>query len=224
MELRRYWKPLRRRWWLVVAPVIIVAAYVLATYTPPAPLYQVVVRYAAGTTPALTSEDYDRYYPWLTSEYVANGLADVAMTGAFAEAVASKLQESGQDIGAGAILQSVISDNAQSILVIYLTWHDQAQIMVIADAISAELSTNSSAYFPQMEGIEPAVRALDRPSPVPVAAGIRAQLTGPAFKVALALVAGIGLALLCHYIDPTVRDVADMGDLELPILGEIPRK
>ena len=36
----------------------------------------VAMRFAAGTEPAGLSEDYDRYYPWATSEYIANGLAD----------------------------------------------------------------------------------------------------------------------------------------------------
>jgi capsular polysaccharide biosynthesis protein len=223
MELRQYWKPIKRRWWLVVAPLVVVAAYVLATYTRPGPVYQVTVRYAAGTSPALTSDDYDRYYPWLTSEYVANGLADVAMTGAFAEAVAARLAKSGEQAEANAIQRAVISDNSQSILVIYLTWHDQTQAVAIADAISAELSTNSSAYFPQTDGVEPAVRALDQPTPVAVSPGLRAQITGPAVKLALALVAGAALALLCHYLDPTVRDIADLRDLDMPVLGEIPR-
>jgi len=88
MELGTYWKILIRRWWLVLAPVAAVILYVAVTYVPPGPVYQVVMRFAAGTRPASLSEDYDRYYPWLTSEYVANGLADVAETGAFAQAVA----------------------------------------------------------------------------------------------------------------------------------------
>ena len=95
MELRTYWKILIRRWWLVVAPLVVVTLYVTATYTPPGPVYQVVMRFAAGTEPAGLSGDYDRYYPWLTSEYIANGLADVAETGVFAHAVASRLAEAG---------------------------------------------------------------------------------------------------------------------------------
>ncbi len=223
MELRNYWKPLRRRWWLVVAPVIVVVIYVAVTYTPPAPLYQVVVRYAAGTTPAATSEDYDRYYPWLTSEYVANGLADVALTGAFAQSVADLLHAGGKDVPAAAVQQALVSDNAQSVLVIYLTWPDPVEAVVVAEAISIELTTNAAAYFPQLEGIEPAVRPLDEPVPVPVAAGLRAQLTGPAVKIALALVVGVALALLWHYLDPTVNEAAELEELGLPVLGAIPR-
>ena len=97
MELRTYAKILLRRWWLVVAPMIVVIVYVVATYAPPVTSYGVVIRFSAGTEPAGLSVDYDRYYPWLTSEYIANGLADVAETGVFAQAVAARLGEAGQE-------------------------------------------------------------------------------------------------------------------------------
>jgi len=224
MELRTYWKILIRRWWLVAAPALIVILYVALRYSPPGPVYQVVMRYAAGTRPAGLSQDYDRYYPWLTSEYVANGLADVAMTGAFAQAVSSRLAEAGHEIPAGAIHPAIVTDNAQSILVVYLAWPDAEQIVVVADAITAELTGNGAAYFPQLEGVEPGVRLLDAPTPIPLPPGLRAQLMGPAIKIGLALVVGIALAFLWHYLDPTVREATELEDLGLSVLVKIPRK
>ena len=221
MELRTYWKILIRRWWLVVAPVLVVTVYAVVTYTPPGPIYQVVMRFSAGTKPAGLSEDYDRYYPWLTSEYVANGLADVAMTGAFAQAVASRLDE--LDLATN-IQARIVTDNVQSILVVYLTWPDAEQIIAVAEAIIAELTGNGAAYFPQLESIEPAVRLLDAPVPVLLAPGLRSQLMGPAIKIGLALVVGIALALLYHYLDPTVREAMELEDLGLDVLVKIPRK
>nr|HID12826.1 hypothetical protein [Anaerolineae bacterium] len=224
MELRLYWKILSRRWWLVAAPVVVVTLYVAATYTPPGSVYQVVMRFAAGTRPAGLSEDYDRYYPWLTSEYIANGLADVAETGAFAQAVASRLAEAGLEVAPAAIQAAIVTDNAQSILVVYLTWPDEAQIVTVADAITAELTGNSATYFPQLEGIEPAVRLLDTPTPVLLPPGLRTQLMGPAIKVGLAAGLGVALALLWHYLDPTVREASELEDLGLTVLAEIPRE
>jgi capsular polysaccharide biosynthesis protein len=224
MELRTYWKILIRRWWLIAAPVLVVTLYVAVTYVPPGPIYQVVVRYAAGTNPAGLSEDYDRYYPWLTSEYVANGLADVAVTGAFAQAVSSRLVEAGYEISSGDIQRAIVTDNAQSILVVYLTWRNAEQIVVVADAITAELTENGAAYFPQLEGIEPGVRLLDLPTPTSLPPGLRSQLMGPAIRIGLALVIGIGLALLWHYLDPTIREATELENLEINVLAEIPRK
>lgn len=224
MELRDFWKPLRRRWWLAVTPAVVVVAYLLVTYRPPAALYQVVTRYAAGTTVAVTSDDYDRYYPWLTSEYVANGLADVALTGAFAEAVAARVGTAGFQPSPAAIQQAIVSDNAQSILVVYLTWPDTEQAAALADAISEELSSNSASYFPQLEGVGPAVQRLDSPYVVQTSAGLRAQLTGPAVRVVVALVLGIGLALLWHYLDQTLHEADEIEALGLQVVGKIPRK
>jgi capsular polysaccharide biosynthesis protein len=222
MELRTYWKILFRRWWLVVTPVAVVLAYVIATYTSPGPVYQVVMRFAAGTEPAGLSEEYDRYYPWLTSEYIANGLADIAMTESFALAVASQLAESGRNIPHDAIQRGIVTDNAQSILVVYVVWTDMEQIVAIAEAITTELTENGAAYFPQLESIEPAVRRLDTPTPVPLPPGLRAQLMGPAIKIGLAAVAGVALALLWHYLDPTVREAGELEGLGITVLAEIP--
>jgi hypothetical protein len=224
MELRTYWKVLIRRWWLVAAPLGVVVLYVALTYARPGPVYRVVMRFAAGTKPAGVSEDYDRYYPWITSEYVANGLADVAETGVFAHAVALRLAEAGHSIPAGAIQPAIVTDNAQSILIVYLTWPDAEQIVAVAEAITAELTGNGAAYFPQLEGIEPAVRRLDAPAPAPLPPGLRAQLMGPAIKIGLAAVVGVALALLWHYLDPTVREAAELENLGVTVLAEIPRQ
>ena len=224
MELRTYWKILLRRWWLVAAPAFVVLLYVILTYTPPGPVYQVVMRFAAGTVPTGLSEDYDRDYPWLTSEYIANGLADVAETGVFAQAIAARLAEQGLRIPAGGIQPAIVTDNAQSILVVYLTWPNAEQIVAVAEAITAELTGNGAAYFPQLEGVEPSVRLLDTPAPIPLPPGLRAQLMGPAIKIGLALVVGVALALLWHYLDPTVRETVELEELGLGVLAEIPRK
>lgn len=224
MELWLYVKVLLRRWWLVVAPVFVVALYVLATYMPAPPVYQVVMRFAAGTRPAGLSVDYDRYYSWLTSEYVANGLADAARTGAFAQAVAARLATSGLDVSAADIQAHIASDNVQSVFFIYLTWPDPTQIVTIAEAIAAELTTNGATYFPQLTGIEPAARLVDTPIPVRLAPGLRTQLMGPAVKLGLAAVVGVALAFLWHYLDPTVREAAEIEAMGVKVLAEIPRK
>jgi len=221
MELRQMVKIIFRRWWLVAAPVLVVAAYAAVAYVPPGPLYQVVMRFAAGTKPAGLSEDYDRYYPWLASEYIANGLADVAETGVFAEAVAVRLGE--PDLATG-IRPAIVTDNSQSILIVYLTWPDAERIVAVAEAISAELTNNGAAYFPQLEGVEPSVRLLDAPAPILLAPGLRTQLMGPAIKIGLAFVVGVSLALLWHYLDPTVREAAELESLGLGVLAEIPRR
>ncbi len=224
MELRQMVRVLFRRWWLVTVPVLAVLAYTVVSYQPPATVYQVVMRFAAGTEPAGLSEDYDRYYPWLTSEYIANGLADVAETRVFAQAVAARLAEEGLTANPAAVQGAIVTDNAQSILVVYLTWPDPEQARAVARAVADELTHNGAAYFPQLKGLEPAVRLLDEPTPVPLAPGLRAQLLGPAVRLGLALAVGIGLALLWHYLDPTIRSAEELETLGIVVLANIPRK
>ncbi|MCX7681012.1 MAG: hypothetical protein N2508_03425 [Anaerolineae bacterium] len=223
MELRRYWKIFVRRWWLIAAPVLVVVGYVLATYRPPTPVYQVRMRFVAGTPPAGLSEDYDRYYVWLTSEYIANGLADVARGDRFAEAVAARLRDSGLDIPPASIRSAIVTDNAQSVLVVYLTWPEAAQSVAIAEAIAAELTANSASYFPQLEGLQPAVQPMDTPQPVLMPPGLRSRLLGPAVRVGLAFAIGAALALLWHYLDPTVRESSEIEALGIAVIAEIPR-
>jgi capsular polysaccharide biosynthesis protein len=224
MELRTYWKVRTRRWWLVVAPVLVVLAQTVVTYRPPTMTYQVVMRFAAGTQAVGLSEDYDRYYPWVTSEYIAKNLADVAETGVFAQAVASRLGKTGHQVPPGTIQPAIVTDSAKSIFVVYLTWPDAEQIVAVAEAITAELTENGAAYFPQLEGVEPATRPVDVPTPVPLPPGLRAQLMGPTVRIGLALVVGVALALLWHYLDPNVHESAELEALGLAVLAEIPRK
>jgi capsular polysaccharide biosynthesis protein len=224
MELRTYARILLRRWWLVVAPVVVVVVYVVATYAPPVTSYRVVMRFSAGSVPAGLSVDYDRYYPWLTSEYIANGLADVAETGVFAQAVAGRLAEAGHDVAPGAVQGAIVTDNAQSILVVYLTWPDPQQIVALAEAITEELTQNGGAYYPQLEDLEPVVRRLDEPAPTPLPPSLRAQVMGPTIRVGLALFVGVGLAFLWHYLDPTVHEAEELEKLGWEVLARIPRK
>ena len=224
MELRTYAKILLRRWWLVVAPLLVVSVYVVATYAPPPMAYQVVMRFSAGTEPAGLSLEYDRYYPWLTSEYIANGLADVIETGQFAQAVVSRLSGTGMELSPATVRAGIVADNAQSILVVYVTWPNADQAVALAQAITEELAENSAAYYPQLEGLMPAVRRLDDPAPVPMPPRLRAQLAGPGVRMALALSVGVGLAFLWHYLDPTIHEVDALEKLGIAVLARIPRR
>jgi capsular polysaccharide biosynthesis protein len=226
VELRAFLRVLWRRWWLVAAPVLAVLAHLVLTYRPPPTFYQVVMRFAAGTAPPGLSVDYDRYYAWLTSEYIANGLADVARTRAFANAVAARLAAKGVSADPAAIQGAIVTDNAQSIAVVYLTWPDPSGAVEVARAVATELTENGAAYFPQIpwpQEAGPAARLLDEPVPMPLPPSLRAQLVGPAVRLALALGVGVGLALLWHYLDPTVREEAELEALGLRVLARIPR-
>ncbi len=224
MELRQLWKILLRWWWLAAIPVVVVAGYVGLTYQRPPTVYQVVMRFTAGGTPAPTlSADYDRYHAWLSSEYIARALANVADTGAFAEAVARRLAGRGLDIPAPAIQGALVTDYAESVTVIYLTWGDGAQIVSVAEEISAEITQNGPAYFPQMGGLGVIARQADKPVALELKPTLRAQLTGPGLRLILAGGVGLGLIFLAHYLDPMVRERQEIERLGLAVLVEVPK-
>jgi capsular polysaccharide biosynthesis protein len=223
MEFRQVMKVLLRWWWLVTLPIVIVGVYIGMTLRPPAMSYQVVMRFATESKPAGQSEDYDRYYAWLTSEYIANGLADIARTDEFAEAVAERLISQGMDINPSALQGAIASDNAQSIMILYITWPDAEALSQIAKAASLEITQNGASYYRQMQDIGPIAHALDQPTPIAMPPSLRSRLMGPGLRLMLAGGVGLALAFAAHYLDPIIRERDDVEANDIPVLVEISR-
>lgn len=225
MELRRYWQVLKRRWLLVLIPAIVVLVIGLLTYQPPAPAYSTGVRFIVGQTPApgTALEDEERYYNWLTSEYIVNGLTDWVRGGEFAMDVSEYLAGEGQEIPAAAIQGGLAADNARSMLTLSLSSGDPQQLATMMDGVITVLITENAAALPQLGGENAQLTQLDQPQVNPAPSGIRNQLELPV-RILLALLAGAALALLVEYLDPTFRDREEVQELGLAILGEIPKQ
>ncbi len=223
MKVRQLVKLLLRRWRLVALPVFVVAAYLGLTTSPPVASYLTTMSFAAGTEPAGLSVDYDRYYPWLTSEYIANALKDIARTQVFAQAVTTRLSEQNLNVDPGMLQSRLSSNNVQSVVWIYLHWSDAAQSVSIAEAVSAELTENAAAYFPQLEGGGLPARRLDAPHPVLVVPGLRSRLLDLGLKLLWAIAAGLGLVLLSHCLDPFIHEQGEIESLGIAVVGVIPR-
>jgi len=108
-------------------------------------------------------------------------------------------------------------------LTLSLTAGDATQLEQMLDAVIAVLTEDNAAALPQLGGETVVLTQLDEPVVNTISAGIRSQLDLP-LRVALALAAGLGLALLAHYLDPTVRGREEVARAGLPIIGEIPRE
>jgi capsular polysaccharide biosynthesis protein len=233
MELREYWRILERRWWLALLPALVIVLYTFVTYDKPPTVYQATMNFTAGLPPENKPDNYtyDGYYAWLTSEYIANGLSDVVRRERLAAAVSERLADNGvrmpdgAPIPAGAIQGAIASDNAQSLFVIFVTWGDPDTLLAIADAITLELAENASAYFPQLSNLTSSpVRRVDQPAAAAVPPSLRNQLTGPAVRIVLGLAIGLAWVFLVHYLDPTIRERAELESLGYAVLGEIPRR
>lgn len=222
--LNDYFRMILRRWWLVLLPVAGLAIVTIITYRVPATSYTVTMRFSVGLAPEQTSNayGYDRYYTWLSSEYMANGFAGVARTSLFAQNVAGRVNAQGMSVTPGQIEAAISSDKSQSIMVIYLSWPDATQAVKIADAIGAEFSEHGTAYWPQItaSASTPLIQ-LDKPVAIPGAMSLRDRFDLP-IRILIALACGLALALIAHFIDPYVRERQELERMGFDIIVEIP--
>jgi capsular polysaccharide biosynthesis protein len=221
MELRTFFKILKRYWYLIVLPPVLVGVFTLVTYRAPAPGYAATLRFAVGYPPEQqTTSLYDRKYPaWLTSEYIAGGLSDWAKTGDFAQAVAAA---AGGDFTAGEVAGSIVSDHLRSIVVLYLNGADADRLTAIGSAAIQVLQQRNQIVFPQ-NGAGATVTALDGVAVASQPPSLRARLDVP-IRLALGLALGVALACLAWYFDPYLRDRADAEAIGLSVMAEVPKR
>ncbi len=225
MEIMLILRVLLRRWWLVLIPVIIVAAIVVPEFlnpgTPSASGFTTMVRYSAAQEFNLPERDGDYQDVWLASELAVNALTAWVQTNSFRQEMAVVLAKNGAtDINLDNL--GLAADNQRSVGQLFLSWSDAAELQTITDAALTVLQTRTQDYFPQL-GDEPAqVTLLDSPVITPAPPPI-ANRFAPLIKLALALLAGIGLAFLAAYFDSTVYQRDELEALGLPIIATIPR-
>jgi len=228
MELRSYWRIIRRRWWLPVGLALAVLALTLVTqrpWQPRPPLYSAVIRFNVGIKPERIPGvyTYDRYYTMLTSEYLVDDLGEIVRSQAFAQEVSRRLEGQGIAVPAGAIGASTQPGKLHRILTVSVNWGDEAQLRAMADAIAATLTESSAEFFGQFSAEEADIRLIDPAVIGLVGRSAREQLDLP-LRLLLALAAGVGLAFLWHYLDDSVQDRADLEALGIATLGEIRTK
>jgi capsular polysaccharide biosynthesis protein len=226
MELRTIWKVLRRRWWLVAVPALVALAYAAYGYvkSPPRGGFSTSIRFTAGSACDAPAKDYQdcQYYPWLTSEYVVNALTDWVKTSSFSEAVASELKTKGIDVPAAQIQGSISSDNQRSVMTLGISGGDAGQLAQIAAAAITVLQTRSKDVFPQVGTQGITVIPLDEPVIGAVPPSLSDRFN-PLVRFVLGLAAGVALAFLVDYIDPTLHERNEVEKLGLQVLAEVPR-
>jgi capsular polysaccharide biosynthesis protein len=90
------------------------------------------------------------------------------------------------------------------------------------NAATTVLQTRNAEAFPFL-GENATVVPLDKPVINQIPAGLRAALDLPV-RLVLAVGAGVGLAFLVDYLDPTVRTRRELEKMGLEILAEIPKR
>lgn len=227
MELRCYWNIIWKRGWIILVLVVLTALISLALGgSRSAPRYQASFRVTVGLTPEERGAEtytYDRYYTWLTSEYIVDSFSEVVKSHAFAQDVSAYLAAGALpgSVPAGVIQGATISEQVHRILTITITWGDPAQLQAIADAAVLAIQEENGKYFAQLGAEGASVTVIDPPAVAPVGPGLRERLDLP-IRLFLALLAGVALAFLLDYLDLSVRDRGDLESLGLDVLGQIP--
>jgi capsular polysaccharide biosynthesis protein len=229
MELYALWDVVKRRWWLAAIPVIVTVAFAALRYDAPPSTWTVGMRFTAAQAPEPdampdATDPYEdaNYVPWLASEYLVNGLAHWVQTQSFAEAVSETLAAGGVEIDGWALYGAFASDNQRSVMGVYVTWGDRDQIEAIAAAAVSVLQTRSGEYFPQTAANPITVTPLDAIGVGEVAPSIMSRLK-PFWPVAIGVVAGLALAFVVEYLDPTIRAREELEALGIEVLGVVPR-
>jgi len=224
MELKLYWRVLKRRWWLPVLMVAVVLGLSLARPQPPRG-YVASMRFLVGVRPEPVGQGaygYDRYYTWLTSEYLIDDFSQVVSGSEFAKRVSARLQAKGIMIPPGAIQSSTQTGKLHRLITINVYWGNEGELRDIANAVVATVREDSSDFFPQAFTYGTEAILVDGPHVGPVLPGLRERLETPV-RVILALLLGIGLVLLWHYLDDTLYEPDEVRGLGLSIIAEIPR-
>lgn len=223
MELREYWKILRRRWLLTLIPAIVVLGLGLATYRSPAPLYNVGVRFIASQVPAeqAATSDEEGYHTWLESEYIVNGLAAWVRGNRFGVAVSEELAQRDISVAPGEVSGGLAVDTSRSMMTVSLTHGDPDVLAAMMDAAITVLQEQNADALPQLGGDAAQITVLDEAIVTALPPGLGSWLN-LILRIGLAVAAGLGLAFFAAYIDPTVRVREDVEALGLTVLGEIP--
>jgi capsular polysaccharide biosynthesis protein len=222
MELRHYWRIIYRRLWIVILLPLLVLAVSLVSRPPSAPGAIANLRLAVGITPETADGKfftYDRYYSWLTAEYLADDLSEVIKSRAFADDVSKRL---GESVSAGAIQGATNPQKLHRILTVTVNAPTGQQAMDIAGAIAGTLTENGDKYLAQLSAQNAAISVIDPPALVPVIRSLKDKLDLP-LRLALAFVAALGLVFLLDYLDDSVRDAYDVERLGLAVAAEIPK-
>jgi capsular polysaccharide biosynthesis protein len=182
------------------------------------------MRFMMGLEPEAKTGDYytyDKYYTWLTTEYLVDDVSELVRSGAFAQAVSQQLGSAGITVPAGAIQGSTQAGTLHRILTVSIVWGDAGQLAGIANAVVAVLPSEIAKHFAQVGTSGVYASLIDPPGIGGVGASLREKMDIP-IRLLLALIAGIVLAFVLDYLDDSVRNKGELESVGVTVLAEIP--
>jgi hypothetical protein len=179
MELHRYWRVIRSRLWLVLGLPLLVAASYPLVHSEPLPTYAAGMRFVVGVRPEVSDGDYytyDRYYTWLTAEYLVDDLAEVVKSRRFAE---DGGRAGWRRRGARGHPGRYLRRKCHRILQVSITWPNPDELARIASAAQDLLVSGADAYFAQLGTDSAVVELIDPPGVYQVGRSLRDRLDLP---------------------------------------------
>jgi capsular polysaccharide biosynthesis protein len=221
MELLRYWKVIRRRWWLVASLLLVVGLLSAISYDwSPETTYACTFRFNVGLAPVAPSGAEYQYDPlgvWTASEYLMDDLASAVRGRAFAGRVAEQI-----GVDPASLAGRFGAATEHRVLTVSVSWADAAQLADIANAAVSVLQQEGAQFVGAAGSAEPVLRLIDPPAISPVGPSLRQKLDLP-IRLGLAVVTGVAGAFLLDYLDASVRGQEEVEALGIPVLAQIPR-
>lgn len=227
MEFRDLLKLIRSRWWIPTGLAALVLLFSLAQMVLGGGRgYTVEIRMLIGVHPIDVADEslYDpRYYAWLVSEYLVDDFSEVVASGLFAENVTARLLDDYDiEIKPEAIQGNADTGRTHRILDMEFEWPNEQEAIAIGDAVTAEITENSEAYFRQLTTVRSEITVIEGPVVEPTAPTLLQRLELP-LRLILSLFAGLSIILLLDYLDSSIRERKELEALGFPVLAEIPK-
>lgn len=232
MHLRTYLSILRRYWMLVLALPILVGILSLVAQVRQPARYGCTARLMITQAPHSgeqvgTFPDFNMVSSWQSSEFIIDDMPQVISSMALAQDISQWLATQGVDVPP-ATVQAGLSAQTFHRSVTISSQADSPELAVqFIDGAIASLQANGLTYWnrPALNGTGLSVAVLNPPGQASALRTSRQILRAVGLRVALALVAGIGLAFLLHYLDDRIRDSSQVEEvLGLPVVGVIPKE
>jgi capsular polysaccharide biosynthesis protein len=210
----------RRWWWLILLPALLIGAFTVATSLSVGalpPTYSAQFKYTAAQVESnVTPRDGDYQDVWLASEYTVNAFTEWIRSSTFREEIQALVPTA----NFGAL--GIETDNARSIGQVQMTYPDATTLQLIVDASLTVLETRNNVYFPHLGAQAAQVTLIDAPQITPVPPSLPNRFE-PFIRIGIGLAIGILLALFFEFLDGSVRYPDDIERLGVKVVGKIPR-
>lgn len=217
MDLRQYWVAIRKSWWIILLVALLGVAGGFLVTLRATPQYASTVTFfistpASGGTSPLAA---DQFATRRITSYVGLLSSDVT-----AQAVIDK---TGVDLTVKQVRSAITGDADLNTVLLTATVTDPSpdQSLLIAQGLSTEFGR----IVDQVDPIGPdavVLRVISGPTlnPVPVSPRLTLNL---AAGFAAGLILGVGLAIMRHLLDNTIRQAQTLREIaRVPVLGIIP--